>query len=110
AARPMPEREAVARRPARRGGEMAGMRPGQETIQALLDAIGNPERRLRLVQIGGTNGKGSAAAMLATILACAELRVGLFTSPHLLPVRERIRLDRPRLAQDGPPRRLGAAA
>jgi len=85
--------EAVARLLGLRGGEMAGMRPGQETIQALLDAVGNPERRLRLVQVGGTNGKGSAAAMLAAILTAAGLRVGLFTSPHLCSVRERIRVD-----------------
>ena len=85
--------EAVARLLGLRGGEMAGMRPGQETIQALLDAVGNPERRLRLVQVGGTNGKGSAAAMLAAILTAAGHRVGLFTSPHLCSVRERIRVD-----------------
>jgi dihydrofolate synthase / folylpolyglutamate synthase len=85
--------EAVARLLGLRGGEMAGMRPGQETIQALLDAVGNPERRLRLVQVGGTNGKGSAAAMAAAILTAAGHRVGLFTSPHLCSVRERIRVD-----------------
>ncbi|HEU5193040.1 MAG TPA: folylpolyglutamate synthase/dihydrofolate synthase family protein [Methylomirabilota bacterium] len=96
----MTYREAVARLLALRGGEMAGMRPGQETIQALLDAIGNPERRLRLVQVGGTNGKGSAAAMLATILTAAGLRVGLFTSPHLCSVRERIRMDGACIAED----------
>ncbi len=89
----MTYREAVARLLGLRGGEMAGMRPGQETIQALLDAVGNPERRLRLVQVGGTNGKGSAGAMLAAILTAAGHRVGLFTSPHLCSVRERIRVD-----------------
>jgi len=96
----MTYREAVARLLALRGGEMAGMRPGQETIQALLDALGNPERRLRVVQVGGTNGKGSAAAMLATILTAAGLRVGLFTSPHLCSVRERIRVDGACIAED----------
>ena len=55
----------MARLLALRGGEMAGMRPGLAPIQALLDAVGNPESRMRLVQIGGTNGKGSASAMVA---------------------------------------------
>jgi dihydrofolate synthase / folylpolyglutamate synthase len=96
----MTYREAVARLLALRGGEMAGMRPGQETIQALLDAVGSPERRLRLVQVGGTNGKGSAAAMVAAILTAAGHRVGLFTSPHLCSVRERIRVDGRCIAED----------
>jgi dihydrofolate synthase/folylpolyglutamate synthase len=89
----MTYREAVARLLGLRGGEMAGMRPGQETIQALLDAVGNPERRLRLVQVAGTNGKGSAAALIAAMLTAGGHRAGLFTSPHLCSVRERIRVD-----------------
>jgi dihydrofolate synthase/folylpolyglutamate synthase len=96
----MTYREAVTRLLGLRGGEMAGMRPGQETIQALLDAVGNPERRLRLVQVGGTNGKGSAAAMIAAMLTEAGRRVGLFTSPHLCSVRERIRVDGRCIAMD----------
>ena len=85
--------EAVARLLALRGGEHAGMRPGLERIQGLLGALGNPERRYTLVQVGGTNGKGSAAAMLAAMLKAHGRRVGLYTSPHLLTVRERIRVD-----------------
>ena len=92
--------EAVARLLALRGGEKAGMRPGLERIQALLDAVGNPERRLRLVQVGGTNGKGSVAAMLAAILTAAGHRVGLYTSPHLCSLRERIRVDGRCIAED----------
>ena len=57
--------EAVARLLALRGGEHAGMRPGLERIETLLEALGHPEQRYRLVQVGGTNGKGSVAAMLA---------------------------------------------
>ena len=96
----MTYREAVARLLALRGGEMAGMRPGLAPIQALLDAVGNPESRMRLVQIGGTNGKGSASAMLAAMLHAAGLRTGLYTSPHLRSVRERIRVDGRCIAED----------
>jgi dihydrofolate synthase/folylpolyglutamate synthase len=85
--------EAVARLTALRGGEHAGMRPGLERIQGLLSALGNPEERFALVQVGGTNGKGSVAAMVAAILKAAGRRVGLYTSPHLLSFRERIRVD-----------------
>jgi dihydrofolate synthase / folylpolyglutamate synthase len=96
----MTYREAVARLLGLRGGEMAGMRPGQETIQALLDAVGNPERRLRLVQVAGTNGKGSAAALIAAMLTAGGHRTGLFTSPHLCSVRERIRVDGACIGED----------
>jgi dihydrofolate synthase/folylpolyglutamate synthase len=92
--------EALARLLALRGGEHAGMRPGLERIETLLDALGNPERRYTLVQVGGTNGKGSTAAMLATVLRAAGRRVGLYTSPHLVSFRERIRVDGEAIAED----------
>jgi dihydrofolate synthase / folylpolyglutamate synthase len=85
--------EAAARLQALRGGELRGMRPGLERITTLLEALGNPERAFEIVQVAGTNGKGSAAAMLASILQAAGRRVGLYTSPHLVSFRERIRLD-----------------
>ena len=85
--------EAVARILALRGGEIAGMRQGLDRIEALLQAIGNPERAFRIVQVGGTNGKGSVSAMLAAILRAAGRRVGLYTSPHLTDFSERIRVD-----------------
>jgi dihydrofolate synthase / folylpolyglutamate synthase len=89
----MTYREAVARILALRGGEMTGMRPGLDRIEALLRAIGNPERAFRIVQVGGTNGKGSVSAMVAAILEAAGRRVGLYTSPHLCDFRERIRVN-----------------
>ena len=89
----MTYREAVARITGLRGGELAGMRPGLDRIEALLDAIGNPERSMTLAQIAGTNGKGSVSAMLAAILQAAGRRVGLYSSPHLVDLRERIRVD-----------------
>ena len=92
--------EAVARLLALRGGEHAGMRPGLERIETLLEALGHPEQRCTLVQVGGTNGKGSASAMLAAILKAAGHRVGLYTSPHLVSFRERIRVDGDAIAED----------
>src|SRR5947207_667352 len=77
------------------------MRPGLERIEALLSALGHPERRYRLVQIGGTNGKGSVAALLAAILKAAGHRVGLYTSPHLVSFRERIRVNAEAIPEDG---------
>ena len=61
-------------------------------MRALLAALGNPERRFSSVLIAGTNGKGSTAAMLASILCAAGHRTGLYTSPHLLRVNQRIRV------------------
>jgi len=92
--------EAVARLLALRGGEHAGMRPGLERIETLLEALGNPERRYTLVQVAGTNGKGSVAAMLAAILKADGRRVGLYTSPHLVSFRERIRVDGEAITED----------
>ena len=89
----MTYREAVARVTGLRGGELHGMRPGLERIEALLASIGNPERAMTLAQIAGTNGKGSVSAMLASILQVAGRRVGLYSSPHLVDLRERIRVD-----------------
>jgi dihydrofolate synthase/folylpolyglutamate synthase len=92
--------EAMARLLALRGGEHAGMRPGLERIEALLDALGRPERAYPIAQVGGTNGKGSVAAMLAAMLRAGGRRVGLYTSPHLVSFRERIRVDGAAIGED----------
>src|SRR5690242_4576222 len=70
-----------------------GMRPGLERISLLLARLGNPEQRLRTVQIAGTNGKGSTAAFLSSIVSSAGYRTALFTSPHLVQFTERFRID-----------------
>lgn len=62
-------------------------------MRVLLDALGHPERGLRSVLIAGTNGKGSTAATLASILQAAGHRTGLYTSPHLLRINQRIRVN-----------------
>jgi len=65
-----------------------------EEIRILLAALGDPHRRFPAILIAGTNGKGSTASSLASILISSGLRVGLYTSPHLARVNERIRLNR----------------
>jgi len=92
--------EALARLLALRGGEHAGMRPGLERIEALLDALGHPERAYTIAQVGGTNGKGSVASTLAAVLRAQGRRVGLYTSPHLVSFRERIRVDAAAISED----------
>lgn len=89
-----------------RAGELhAG--PGQprkkfrlEEMRTLVEALGHPERRLRSVLIAGTNGKGSTSATLASILQNAGYRCGLYTSPHLVRVNERIQIDGEPISDD----------
>ena len=64
-----------------------------DRIRALLDRLGNPHERLRILHVAGSKGKGSTAAMLAAVLRQAGHRTGLFTSPHLCRVEERIQVD-----------------
>lgn len=73
--------------------ERSGMRPGLEGIERLLGHAGRPDRTFASILIAGTNGKGSTAAHLASILRAAGLRTGLYTSPHLIRFHERIRVD-----------------
>ena len=69
-----------------------------DEVRILLGALGNPERRFPAVLIAGTNGKGSTAATLASILTEAGMRTGLYTSPHLERPNERIRVGREEIA------------
>jgi dihydrofolate synthase/folylpolyglutamate synthase len=76
--------------------EQRSPRPGDlklDRMRALMRLLGDPQDRLRIVHIAGSKGKGSTAAMLAAILARAGYRTGLFTSPHLCRVEERIQID-----------------
>ena len=66
---------------------------GLYRMEAILEALGNPERELKSIHIAGTNGKGSTAAMITAFAKAHGLRVGTFTSPHMDSIRERIRLD-----------------
>jgi dihydrofolate synthase / folylpolyglutamate synthase len=66
------------------GLQQHGIKLGLETIRLLLEQVGNPQHALRVLHIGGTNGKGSTAAMAAAMLQHSGKRVGLYTSPHLV--------------------------
>lgn len=71
----------------------AAYKPGLENVRLLCKALGNPQEKLKCIHIAGSNGKGSTASMLASYLTENDLRVGLFTSPHLVDFRERIRIN-----------------
>jgi dihydrofolate synthase/folylpolyglutamate synthase len=71
-----------------------GMKLGLESMRELALGLRNPQDRLRFIHIAGTNGKGSTAAFCESILRAAGYRVGLYTSPHLVSVRERIQINR----------------
>lgn len=70
-----------------------GIRLGLTRIKKLLSLMGNPESCFRSIHVTGTNGKGSTTAMLAAILKAADIRCGMYTSPHLLDYTERIVVD-----------------
>jgi len=74
--------------------QVFGARLGLETPRRLAGLAGNPQERLRFIHVAGTNGKGSTCAMLEGICRHAGLRVGLFTSPHLVSFAERIQVNR----------------
>jgi dihydrofolate synthase/folylpolyglutamate synthase len=76
------------------GLRLFGAKFGLENTLALAAMAGNPEKKLRFIHVAGTNGKGSTCAMLESIYRAAGLRVGLFTSPHLVSFRERIQVGR----------------
>jgi dihydrofolate synthase/folylpolyglutamate synthase len=73
---------------------------GLENIRVLSAALGNPHLAAPCVHVAGTNGKGSTAAMIESILRAAEFRTGLYTSPHLERINERIRIDGEDIADD----------
>lgn len=75
------------------GHETLAIKLGLRNTELLLAALGNPQRAYESVQIAGTNGKGSTAAMLASICRAAGISTGLFTSPHLVSITERITID-----------------
>jgi dihydrofolate synthase/folylpolyglutamate synthase len=70
-----------------------GIKLGLGNIKDLLRLLGNPQKSLKVIHIGGTNGKGSVGAFLFYILQEAGYKVGLYTSPHLIDLRERIRIN-----------------
>jgi dihydrofolate synthase/folylpolyglutamate synthase len=71
----------------------SGIKPGLERTEALLAGIGSPHRQLAAIHVAGTNGKGSVVATAEAILRWRGLKVGRYTSPHLIDFRERITID-----------------
>jgi len=70
-----------------------GAKLGLERTQALLARMGNPEKQLAVIHVAGTNGKGSVCALIDSILRAAGYKTGIYTSPHLLRLNERIRVN-----------------
>ncbi|MCE5334018.1 MAG: bifunctional folylpolyglutamate synthase/dihydrofolate synthase [Desulfobacteraceae bacterium] len=75
------------------GLQKYGIKFGLNCTEKLLERVGNPHRKLRFIHVAGTNGKGSTAAMLSSVLQKHGLRTGLYTSPHLVRFTERFRID-----------------
>jgi dihydrofolate synthase/folylpolyglutamate synthase len=82
------------------GLERFGMVFGLENISRLLRVIGDPHRALQVLHVGGTNGKGSVSAMMASVLQEEGWRVGLYTSPHLVSFTERIQINGTEISWD----------
>lgn len=70
-----------------------GVKLGLDRMQALLDALGNPEKNMKYIHVAGTNGKGTTSTMLSNILIDAGYKTGLFTSPYVFDFCERIRIN-----------------
>lgn len=71
----------------------AAYKPGLQNTLELLEACGHPEHQLQCIHVAGTNGKGSTSHLIAAALQCAGYKTGLYTSPHLVDYRERIRVN-----------------
>jgi dihydrofolate synthase/folylpolyglutamate synthase len=82
------------------GLKPVGAKFGVDRMAPLAAALGHPERTVPLVHVAGTNGKGSVAAMLEAILRAAGWRTGLYTSPHLVKLGERVQVDRQILTEE----------
>lgn len=82
------------------GNEVLAMKLGLEATEKLLHALGNLEKNFLKVQVAGTNGKGSTCAFLDAICRNANIKTGLFTSPHLISITERIRINGAEISEE----------
>lgn len=73
---------------------------GLDRISAILDLLGNPQDNLKCIHVAGTNGKGSVCAIIASILNCAGIKTGLYTSPHIFEYTERIKINGVDISKD----------
>src|SRR6184192_1469592 len=83
------------------GHETLTIKLGLKNTETLLSALDNPHQKFRSVQIAGTNGKGSTAVMLDSICRAAGICTGLFTSPHLVSITERVSINGQQISRDG---------
>ncbi len=81
------------------GLKTAGLKFGIDRMRILSDLLGHPERAVPCIHVAGTNGKGSVSAMLESVLRAAGQRTGLYTSPHLVRLGERVQVDRSILSE-----------
>ena len=82
------------------GNEVSAMKLGLESIGKVLTVLGDPHLRYRKVQVAGTNGKGSVCAFLDAICRSAKIRTGLYTSPHLVSITERIKIAGKQISEE----------
>ena len=71
----------------------AAYKPGLDNVHALMAQFDNPHTKFHSIHVAGTNGKGSTSHLIAAVLQAAGYKVGLYTSPHLVDFRERIRIN-----------------
>lgn len=76
------------------------MKLGLDRIEFLLEKVENPEKKLQVIHVGGTNGKGSTVTMIASILRASNFKVGIYTSPHLSSYRERIVVNDQKISEE----------
>ena len=75
------------------------IRLGLDRVSQALELLGNPQDRLNIIHVAGTNGKGSVCAILSAILSCAGFKTGLYTSPHIIEYTERIKINRKNISK-----------
>ena len=76
-----------------------GMKLGLERIKYISKQLGNPHKNYKTIHVGGTNGKGSVCRFLESILSCSGYSVGVYTSPHLQYISERITINGERISE-----------
>ncbi len=74
--------------------------PGLDRMFSILKLIGNPQNKIKVIHVAGTNGKGSVCSILANILTCSGYKTGLYTSPHLIEYNERIKINGINISQN----------
>ena len=77
-----------------------GIKLGLQNTYRMLECVGNPHQQLKFIHVGGTNGKGSVCSMLASALSHSGFKTGLYTSPHLISIRERFRINGKSISED----------